>query len=373
MTINKILLVNDTRGAQEYLYRAFLSMGIECHMALFGWPTIKKIEQSYNFDPFRKYGMVGKLARPIVNLLNLRKLPNYDVASFVHRISIIDRPHALRYYDLAILRKKIAVMSYTGLGCDELSFVFGNKELPYSPCISCQQFDDKKHYCPKYVRPLQSKALIALNKYFDITFSTGVEYKHLGSFFRNGINPMPLPVDISEIPWRPTKNVPCTNKVNIIHTPTRAGYKGTKNVLEAIEILKLKTNDFNFKIISGLSFDEYIKAISDADIIIDQVWSQSAGMNALWLLGMGKIVLSGNTEMAKKYMEEYKQSPIIDASPNPEILANTLNDLILNKNRFATLSEKGYQYLKDNHDHYKIAERYLEHWQHSLDLKGSEK
>ncbi|MFE8730769.1 hypothetical protein, partial [Aeromonas hydrophila] len=73
----------------------------------------------------------------------------------------------------------------------------------------------------------------------------------------------------------------------MVHTPSRSGFKGTEQVLKAIEILKSKTNDFTFDIISGYSFCEYIKVIGDADVIIDQVWSQSPGMNALWLLGMG--------------------------------------------------------------------------------------
>lgn len=364
MSINKILLVNDTRGAQEYLYRAFLQMGIECHMALFGWPTIRHIDYSYNFDPFRRYGMTGKLIRPFVNLLNLSQLQHYDVASFVHRISFIDRPHLLRYYDLAILKKKVELMSYTGLGCDELSFIFPNTKLPYSPCASCQEFDDKIHYCPNIVRPLQKKASQALNKYFDHVFSIGVEYSHLDTLFDKTVHPMPLPVDISEIPWNPTRNIGLAQKVKIVHTPSRSGFKGTANVLKAIDILESKNQDFTFKIVSGLPFHDYIKVISDADIIIDQVWSQSAGMNALWLLGMGKIVLSGNTDVAKEYMKEYKQSPIIDASPEPNILASTLNDLIRNKDKFSNLSEKGYQYLKDNHDHYKIAKRYLDIWQY---------
>ncbi|MBE8735444.1 glycosyltransferase [Aeromonas veronii] len=360
MSIKKILLVHDTRGAHEYLYRAFNQMGIECDMALFGWPTINNISRSYNFDPLRKFGVVGKVFRPLINLYNLHKMEEYDVASFVHRISFIDKPHFLRYRDLPILRDKVNVMSYTGLGCDELSFIAGNGGLPYSPCDSCQKYDDMVSYCPRKVRPLQTRASKALNKYFDSVYSIGVEYSHLASLYKKEVYPMPLPVDISEIPWMPTRNI--SRKVNIVHTPSRSGFKGSAQVLKAIEILKSKTNDFTFNIVSGLSFDEYIKVIGNADVIIDQVWSQSPGMNALWLLGMGKIVLSGNTEVAKNYINEYQGSPVIDASPVPEILANSLHELILDKSRFNDISERGIQYLKENHDHKLIAKRYLDSW-----------
>lgn len=361
MKIEKILLVNDTRGAQEYLYRAFVESGIHCEMALFGWPTINIIEDSLNFDPFRSWGYLGKAIRPVANMINLAKLDEYDVASFVHRISFIDRPHNLKYVDLPILRNKINVMSYTALGCDELAFIAANERLPYSPCASCQAVDDVSHYCPKVVRLLFPRAIKALNSYFDCAFSVGVEYSHLHAHYKNGVRPMPLPVDISEIPWHPTENR-TAGKVNIIHTPSRAGFKGTDCVLSAIELLKEIRNDFTFNVISGLSFKDYIAAVAEADIVIDQVWSQSPGMNALWLLGMGKIVLSGNTVMAGEYMQEYKSSPIINADPDPAVLCQTLNDLISDKMNFSAYSESGLKYLETNHDHRKVAKRYLDAW-----------
>ena len=361
MKIEKILLVNDTRGAQEYLMRAFLDMGIHCDFAYFGWSTINRIENQLNFDPYRNMGFFGKLLRPIANVINLSHLGDYDVASFVHRISFIDRPNRLRYLDLPILRKKVSVMSYTALGCDELGFIAGNGKLPYSPCDTCQAEDDIRHYCPKVVRPSFNRAVKALNSYFDCAFSMGVEYSHLGEHFKNHLQPMPLPVDLSEIPWRPSISKR-NQKVKIIHTPSRAGFKGTDIVLKSIALLTEIRKDFTFDIISGLSFKDYIAAVAEADIVIDQVWSQSPGMNALWLLGMGKIVLSGNTVMAGEYMQEYKSSPIINADPDPAVLCQTLNELISDKMNFSAYSESGLKYLETNHDHRKVAKRYLDAW-----------
>lgn len=361
MKISKVLFVNDTRGAQEYLLRAFLDMGIQCDFAYFGWPTINKIESLINFDPYRNMGVLGKLIRPIANIVNLSRLGDYDVASFVHRISFIDRPNSLRYLDLPILRKKVAVMSYTALGCDELGFIAGNNKLPYSPCDTCQAEDDIKHYCPKVVRPMFNRAVNALNSYFDCAFSMGIEYSHLGEYFKGKLQPMPLPLDLSEIPWLPSVNK-SNNKVKIIHTPSRSGFKGTDIVLKSIGLLKEIRNDFTFNVISGLSFKDYIAAVAEADIVIDQVWSQSPGMNALWLLGMGKIVLSGNTVMAGEYMNEYKSSPIINAEPDPTALCQTLNMLISDRKNFSVYSERGLKYLESNHDHRKVANRYLDAW-----------
>lgn len=360
--IKKILLVNDTRGAHEYLYRAFKKMGLDCDIALFGTSTVAPIYQSLNFDPLRSWGAIGKIPRPIINLINVKKLENYDVASYVHRISFIDRPHFLRFRDLPIVRDKVRVMSYTGLGCDEISFIADNNSLPYKPCNTCQKYDDPASYCERIVRPLKFEAVKNLNKYFDCVFSAMVEYSHIADEYKGKVQKLPLPLDVSEIPWKPSGSLN-NKKVKITHTPSRAGFKGTEVVLEAIKKLKTIRNDFEFQIVSSLPFDQYIEAIAEADIIIDQVWSQSPGMNALWLLGMGKIVFSGNTKLAQEYFEFSKDSPIINADPDPNILAADLSNMISEKITYPKLAELGREYIKKHHDNINIATQYIEAWE----------
>ena len=360
--IKKILLVNDMRGSHEYLYRAFLRIGIECDIALFGTSTVKPIPNALDFDPFRRLGLLGKPIRPLLNIYNLKKLGNYDVASFVHRISFIDKPYLLRFKDLPLVRDKVRVMSYTGLGCDEISFVADNDSLPYKPCDTCQKYDDPDRHCELTVRPMKNLAVDYLNLYFDSVFSTMVEYGHISKSFKGEVQRIPLPLDVGEIPWAPViinKN----RKIRIIHTPSRSGFKGTHVVLAAIEILsKTRSGDFEFKVVTGLNFADYIKEITSADIVIDQVWSQSPGMNALWLLGMGKIVFSGNTSLSKNYFNFSSESPIYDAPPEPAKLAAELSKVISLKNSFPRISEAGREYVKENHDHIKIALEYVNHW-----------
>lgn len=362
--INRVLLVNDTRGAQEYLQRAFREIGIDCDIALFGWPTIEPIKDALNFDPLRSWGAAGKVPRPLINLINVARLKHYDVASYVHRISFVDRPHFLRFLDIPTLRSKVEVMSYTALGCDEIAFIAGNDQLPYKPCATCQQYDDPLKYCERVVRPMNGEACDYLNKYFDHAVTTAVEYGHVERLFKKKTSRIPLPLDVSEAPWMPSGhgNV---RKVRIIHTPSRGGFKGTAVVLEAIKLLAEKRDDFEFKVITGVPFKEYVALVGEADIVIDQVWSQSPGMNALWLLAMGKIVLSGNTELAKEFFPFAGESPIIDADPHPEKLAESLSQTLSQRSNFARLAENGREYVATHHGHLKVARQYLELWQHS--------
>jgi hypothetical protein len=364
-SINKILLINDVRGSHENLYTAFKKLGIDCDIALFGSSLSNKAIDYKDFDQFRKYKSFGKIPRVILNYFMVKNLEDYDVSSYVHRITFLDRPEFLRLADVPYLRNKSKIMSYTGLGCDEISFIYGSEALPYKPCESCQKYDEAGKRCEEVIRGRNELSINNLNRYFDTFVSTAIEYDHIQKKIDKKIHRIPLPVNIQDIPWVPAK-AKGNNTVKIVHTPSRKGFKGTDIVCQAIEVLRTIRSDFEFKIISGLSFHEYTNQIQEADIVIDQVWSQSPGMNALWLLAMGKIVFSGNTEIARSYFKFSKSSPIINAEPNAESLARELSNAISNRGSFTSISEYGREYIKSNHDSDKIAMLYLEMWKNAL-------
>lgn len=77
----------------------------------------------------------------MINLWGVKNLPEYDVMSFIHRMSFINKPYFLRYVDLPILAKKAGLVSYTALGCDKFGYLLENPLLPYRPCTGCERFD----------------------------------------------------------------------------------------------------------------------------------------------------------------------------------------------------------------------------------------
>lgn len=356
----KILLVNDARGVHEYLYRGLIELGHECDLVVFDYETISHVANAKHFFPLRKWGLAGKVFRPMINLWGVKNLPEYDVMSFNHRISFINRPYFLRYVDLPILAKKAGLLSYIALGCDELAYLLKNPLLPYRPCTGCERFDKAGQHCINVNRKLHSKATSVLNKYFDVVTSPAIEYDHIRGIFHGPSMKIPFPLDLSEIPWKPARHL--VSKLNIIHTPSRKGFKGTEIVLGAIKILKKNRNDFEFGLIHGLEWKKYLEAVSAADLVIDQVWSQSSGMNGLWLLGMGKVVLSGNTILCGDYFPFGHENPIIDAPPDAQLLADRLESVLDNKQKIPELAEQGRDYVDKHHNHIKIAQQYVNLW-----------
>lgn len=356
----KILLVSDARGVHEYLYRGLIELGHDCEMAVLHYQPIAPVAHARNFHPLRKLRRIGRMLRSYINYWQIKDLPEYDVISFVHRISFHDQMNSLQYSDLPLLSKKAKILSYTALGCDEISLIKNNPDLPYSPCGDCERFDATGQHCIKVVRELHEKGVAKLCKYFNVVISPMIEYDHARSIFQNPSSRIPFPIDISEIPWKPAQGL--NQKLNIVHTPTRKGFKGTHIVLRAMEILKGRRSDFEFNMVEGLPFEEYTKVMESADIVIDQVWSQSAGMNALWMLGMGKVVFSGNSDLCKAYFPFGNENPIIDAPPDPEQLADRLEAVLRDRAGIVDLSERGRNYIEKHHNHITIAQQYVDLW-----------
>jgi hypothetical protein len=362
----KVLLVSDARGVHEYLYRGLTQLGHACEMAVIDYTPLGQVEHAIDFHPLRKLRRPGRMLRPWISLWQLGQLSEYDVISFVHRISVHELASVFQYTDLPGLERKSGILSYTALGCDEISLIKANPMLPYRPCGDCERLDPSGRYCIDVVRKAHDRGRAKLQQHFDVVVSSMVEYDHARTQFRGRSARIPLPVDIGDIPARPAEGGRA--RLRIIHTPTRKGFKGTGIVLQAMELLAARRADFEFKVVEGLPFDEYTKVVESADIVIDQVWSQSAGMNALWMLGMGKVVFSGNSELCQAYFPFGHENPIIDAPPDPVQLADKLEAVLRERGAIAGLAERGRAYIGTRHNHVGIARDYLEVWQDALPL-----
>lgn len=112
----------------------------------------------------------------------------------------------------------------------------------------------------------------------------------------------------------------------------------------------------------SLPYDEYIKRMSRCDVLLDQIYSYTPGMNALQAMSMGLVVISGGEEEHYELIGEKELRPIINVQPNEEDVYNQLEQLILHPERVSKLKREGIEYVRRHHDSVKVAKRYLEIW-----------
>ncbi len=352
-----VLLVGDVSGVHVSLHYGLSKVGAQSKLLLLGKssnnPTTSDQNVELLFPP--------KLLRPFSYMFKLVTMPRYDVISFAHRISFLPRSVPFKYVDVPLLRTKCDVLSYTGLGCDEISLPKVADLYSYKLCDGCEKGDSK--FCESETQPLHRKARKIFERNFKAVIASTPEYSHIGRF-SNETNIIPFPCRRDIIPWHPSNFR--SRKVRILHAPTARYRKGSDVVESALQLVREKGIDFEYREINGLSWSDYLRALKECDIVIDQVWSQSLGMNALWCMAMGKVVFSGNEPEAYAAAPWTRDNPAINASPDPFLLASKLEHVLVNWPSYRDLPEKGLEYVGTVHDPEAVAKQYLGLWSRKL-------
>jgi glycosyltransferase involved in cell wall biosynthesis len=355
----KILLVNEASGLNLSLKKGLTRLGHNVVHAnsVDGGGVQQRPFDFYFGNPGSS--MYSKIKRNILPFWKVLRFSSFDIVHFVLGITSFSG-RFIRYKDLRFFKRNGSLLSYYGVGCDELSLLRVRPDVDSLPCCqSCMVTDALGRGCAEHILGWRSKALAYLDL-FDFCTTPVCEYDHCHLLFKNAKHArIPFPISVSEIEFVPAK--PKKSPL-IIHSPTRRGFKGTHIILAAMERLKERTKDFEFRIVEGLAYGQYLRTMKDADIYVDQVFGESFGVAALENLAVGKIVLSGNSSKAQRYMPFYCEAPIFDASPDPESLAETLFALLQRKDEFEALAVKGRKYVETYHDHVKIAQQFLDMW-----------
>jgi hypothetical protein len=170
---------------------------------------------------------------------------------------------------------------------------------------------------------------------------------------------IPLPINCSSVRFFENKS---TEKLVIFHGLNRYGFKGTRHVEKAFKYLSKKyPNDLECIISGGMALSDYLNLMRTVDVVVDQTYSYSCGMNALYALAMGKIVLGGaEPESLKAYGVE--SSPVINIKPDFQDIVVNVERLLAQRSRIPELSCQSRKFVENVHDCRIVAKKYLKSW-----------
>ncbi len=182
--------------------------------------------------------------------------------------------------------------------------------------------------------------------------------------FKNKLSStIPLPFETN---FSLSKNINLKPKIVIFHGIIRRKFKGSQIIEKALNRVKVEfPNDVEIIIKGKMSFTKYHKFLDSIDILVDQCKSYSYGMNTLYALSKGKIVLTGFHELSKKELNiDYKTPFLIGISPSEDIIYEEIKKVILaakiDKNYLYNMAKLSIKYVKEVHSAYKISKRYLD-------------
>lgn len=183
--------------------------------------------------------------------------------------------------------------------------------------------------------------------------------------FRDRLHYIPLPIQVND-DQRTKPAQPVGSQVNILFAAQkqRGQMKGTDQLEPLFDRLAQEYPErIRLNKIVSVPFAEYRRLVSEADVIVDQLYSFTPAMAALESLSQGKIVVSGYEQEYRQFIGAEGESGIINLRPfddehNYRILVDTLTD----DTKIAQLKQSSQAFVRQYHDADRVAAEYLRVW-----------
>lgn len=144
----------------------------------------------------------------------------------------------------------------------------------------------------------------------------------------------------------------------------RSAYKGTDIMLRALEKAVARYPESCTMVrAESVPFEEYCRLIDDSDVLLDQLYSYTPGMNALEAMARGIVVVGGGEEENYAILGEQELRPIVNVLPTEEDVYQKLAYLATHHSCVPRLSADSRRYIEKYHDHIAVARRYLDFWE----------
>lgn len=350
----RILLLGEYSGLHNNLKAGLQELGHDVTLAASG-DGFKNFPADIKFDSL-KSGILGKIEKNLSYFFNLNKMVGYDVVQIINPI-VFNPKFGINKFLLNYIIKNNNIVSLLGAGCDAFYWQNSRKELDYGPFEDNLKYDYKSTTNPYYDGEDALNWNVLLANKVDHIIPIMYEYEIGYRDFNNLRKCIPIPMNTNKINYQPNT---ISETCKVFHGLNRYGFKGTRIVEQAFS--KLKNSKFlDLRIEGNMPIQEYLNLMQKTNIIVDQVYSYSAGMNAIYALAMGKIVLGGAEPESLRALN-LKDSPIINIKPNPESIVQAIEFLLDHK---SDIPEKGFEarnFVINNHNYIDIAEKYLNTW-----------
>jgi hypothetical protein len=354
----KILLIGEYSSLHKNLKDGLIELGHQVTIAAdtCGWMDIKPdIPFSSIFN-----GYLGKIDSYIIKPLQaLPQLHGYDVVQFMNPLILQPKTLPLIKYFFKNLIKNNGKSFLLAAGDDSYFATITNDNLRYSPWPDAIQYDG---FSPA---TWKSQCIIDWNREL-ISLVDGVipimyeyEYGYKFSNISNLVPIIPIPVNLKTIKY---KENTIKDKILFFHGLNRYGFKGTKYIEEAFKIVQNKyPNDVNCRINGKMPLNQYLELLTQVNVALDQTSSYSYGVNAVYSLAMGHVVMSGSEPESMAGFGVTK-SPVINIKPSASQIVSQLELVLEHRNKINELGYASRKYAEELHDHIKVAKKYIYAW-----------
>ena len=355
----KVLLLGEFSALHKNLKEGLVELGHEVILASSG-DAFKKINSDIDLGS-SKSRFLGEVEKVIKILTALPKLKNYDVVQFVAPV-LLPRFLKINSFIVKYILKNNKKVFLVGAGATPQNSIIADyleTGFKYQQLYS----EIKKMYPAMWSqtpvgRDYNCWFLDRINGFIPIMYEYAQGYRDVN--YPKLCPTIPIPMNLHKIEY---KDNPVDRKIVIFHGLNREGLKGTPLIKQAMEKLQQSYPDSVECIIDGkMPLDEYLQLLCKASIVIDQVYSASVGVNGVYSLAMGKVVVGGGEpEMLQEF--GISSSPLVPIQPNSEDIYCQLQRLVENKKDLITIGKASRAFAEDIHDYKKVAQQYVDVWE----------
>jgi glycosyltransferase involved in cell wall biosynthesis len=147
----------------------------------------------------------------------------------------------------------------------------------------------------------------------------------------------------------------------------RATFKGADIMIKAAEDLAAKYPErMTLNKVENVPFAIYKEIMASSDVVIDQIYSYSPGMNALLAMSEGKVVVSGGEPECYELLGEHKCRPVVNVQPTYDSVYSQLEYLVLHHELVDDIKRQSREFVCRNHNYITVAQRMVEIYEQCL-------
>lgn len=154
--------------------------------------------------------------------------------------------------------------------------------------------------------------------------------------------------------------------------PKRDFMKGAMKIATFVEeVARRHPGKVQIKYVEGVPYDEYMRLLAEADVLVDQLYSYTPSMNSLAAMARGTVVIGGGEEEYYEFIGEDTLRPIINVRPDVPDEENiaTIERALFTDGTLERMAQESIQFVHKYHDYRHVAEQY-EQLYRSLLAKG---
>lgn len=362
----KILLLGECSNLHWTLAQGLRQLGHNVTVASDG---SKWMENSRDIDLTRKgYRITDSIRYLRLIYNNLDKFKGYDIVQIKNPL-FIDMRAQSNLWLYKYLKRNNGKVFLGAFGTDYfwIDSCFNKRTFRYSDYfigdtptnipMALQLADEwrrkEKIYLNKYIADTCNGITACLYEYY-------VAYQQL---FNDKLSYIPIPIDTDKLTFKRKEITDNKIRFFIGVQSDRNQLKGTDILLKCARMLQEKYPDeVIINRAENIPNAKYIELMAQSDVLLDQIYSYTPGMNALTAMAQGLIAVSGAEPEMYSLLGETKLNPIVNAFPNESDILLQLERLILNKKKLEKLSISSRQFVEKYHNSKTIALQYIDFW-----------